>query len=166
VTEAEEKARNKAVVTEFFERMNAGDLGRSFSLLADDCAWISLSSRKFSGKEQMRAMIAHVNLDHPGDGRVWLLIVVVSVLILMSVFLVREGPQLARCARVCTGSDRAGMASFRAAWMVRAGHDGAGRPEIRCQQVTKASLHRQSRLIFRVRRRAWRTSLAGTCHRR
>jgi hypothetical protein len=61
VNEAEEKARNKAVVSEFFERMNAGDLGGSFSLLADDCAWFSLSSRKFSGKEQMRAMIAHVN---------------------------------------------------------------------------------------------------------
>jgi hypothetical protein len=61
VNEAEEKARNKAVVSEFFERMNAGDLGGSFSLLADDCAWFSLSSRKFSGKEQMRAMIANVN---------------------------------------------------------------------------------------------------------
>jgi hypothetical protein len=61
VTEAEERARNKAVVTQFFERMNAGDLDGSFGLLADDCTWFSLSSRKFSGKEQMRAMIAHVN---------------------------------------------------------------------------------------------------------
>jgi uncharacterized protein (TIGR02246 family) len=61
VTEAEERARNKAVVTQFFERMNAGDLDGSFSLLADDCTWFSLSSRRFSGKEQMRAMIAHVN---------------------------------------------------------------------------------------------------------
>ena len=61
MTEAEERARNKAVVTQFFERMNAGDLDGSFGLLADDCAWFSLSSRRFSGKEQMRAMIAHVN---------------------------------------------------------------------------------------------------------
>jgi uncharacterized protein len=59
--EAEERARNKAVVTQFFARMNAGDLDGSFSLLADDCTWFSLSSRRFSGKEQMRAMIAHVN---------------------------------------------------------------------------------------------------------
>src|ERR1700688_3037788 len=41
--------------------MNAGDLDGSFGLLPDDSSWISLSSRKFSGKEQMRAMIAHVN---------------------------------------------------------------------------------------------------------
>ena len=61
MTEAEERARNKAVVTQFFERMNAGDLDGSFGLLADDCTWFSLSSRRFSGKEQMRAMIAHVN---------------------------------------------------------------------------------------------------------
>jgi uncharacterized protein len=61
VTEAEDRARNKAVVIQFFERMNAGDLDGSFGLLADDCAWFSLSSRRFSGKEQMRAMIAHVN---------------------------------------------------------------------------------------------------------
>lgn len=61
MTEAEERARNKAVVARFFERMNAGDLDGSFGLLADDCAWFSLSSRRFSGKEQMRAMIARVN---------------------------------------------------------------------------------------------------------
>ena len=61
VNGAEESARNKAVVTQFFERMNAGDLDGSFDLLADDCTWFSLSSRRFSGKEQMRAMIAHVN---------------------------------------------------------------------------------------------------------
>ena len=61
LTEAEERDRNKVVVTQFFERMNAGDLDGSFGLLADDCAWFSLSSRRFSGKEQMRAMIAHVN---------------------------------------------------------------------------------------------------------
>lgn len=61
MTEAEERARNKAVVTQFFERMNAGDLDGSFGLLADDCTWFSLSSRRFSGKEQMRAMITHVN---------------------------------------------------------------------------------------------------------
>jgi ketosteroid isomerase-like protein len=61
VNEAEERTRNKAVVTQFFERMNAGDLDGSFRLLADDCLWFSLSSRKFSGKEQMRATIAHVN---------------------------------------------------------------------------------------------------------
>ena len=61
MTEAEERARNKAVVTQFFERMNAGDLDGSFGLLADDCTWFSLSSRRFSGQEQMRAMIAHVN---------------------------------------------------------------------------------------------------------
>jgi hypothetical protein len=61
VTETEERARNKAVVTQFFERMSAGDLDGSFGLLADDCTWFSLSSRRFSGKEQMRAMIAHVN---------------------------------------------------------------------------------------------------------
>jgi ketosteroid isomerase-like protein len=59
--DAEDRARNKAVVTQFFERMNAGDLDGSFGLLADDCTWFSLSSRRFSGKEQMRAMIAHVN---------------------------------------------------------------------------------------------------------
>ena len=59
--EAEERARNKAVVTQFFERMNAGDLDGSFGLLADECTWFSLSSRRFSGKEQMRAMIAGVN---------------------------------------------------------------------------------------------------------
>jgi hypothetical protein len=39
VTEAEGKARNKAVVTQFFERMNAGDLDGSFVLLADDCTF-------------------------------------------------------------------------------------------------------------------------------
>jgi ketosteroid isomerase-like protein len=61
VTEAEERTRSKAVVSQFFERMNAGDLNGSFSLLSDDCLWFSLSSRKFSGKEQMRATIAHVN---------------------------------------------------------------------------------------------------------
>jgi uncharacterized protein len=61
VTGASEITRNKAVVTQFFERMNAGDLDGSFGLLADDCTWFSLSSRRFSGKEQMRAMIAHVN---------------------------------------------------------------------------------------------------------
>jgi uncharacterized protein len=59
--DAEDRARNKAVVTQFFERMNAGDLDGSFGLLADDCTWFSLSSRRFSGKEQMRAMITHVN---------------------------------------------------------------------------------------------------------
>ena len=41
--------------------MNVGDLDGSFGLLADDCTWFSLSSRRVSGKEQMRAMIAHVN---------------------------------------------------------------------------------------------------------
>ena len=61
MTEAEASTRNKAVVTQFFERMNAGDLNGSFGLLADDCLWFSLSSRKFSGKEHMRATIAHVN---------------------------------------------------------------------------------------------------------
>jgi ketosteroid isomerase-like protein len=61
VTEAEERTRSKAVVTQFFERMNAGDLDGSFRLLADDCLWFSLSSRKFTGKERMRATIAHVN---------------------------------------------------------------------------------------------------------
>ena len=61
MTEAEERARNKAVVIQFFERMNAGDLDGSFGLLADDCTWFSLTSRRFSGKEQMRTMIAHVN---------------------------------------------------------------------------------------------------------
>ena len=61
MTEAEERAGNKAVVTQFFELMNAGDLDGSFGLLADDCTWFSLSSRRFSAKEQMRAMIAHVN---------------------------------------------------------------------------------------------------------
>jgi ketosteroid isomerase-like protein len=61
VNEADERNRSKAVVTQFFERMNAGDLDGSFRLLADDCLWFSLSSRKFSGKEQMRATIAHVN---------------------------------------------------------------------------------------------------------
>jgi uncharacterized protein len=61
VTEAEERTRSKAVVTQFFERMNAGDLDGSFRLLADDCQWFSLSSRKFTGKAQMRATIAHVN---------------------------------------------------------------------------------------------------------
>jgi ketosteroid isomerase-like protein len=61
VTEPSEIARNKAVVTQFFERMNAGDLDGSFGLLADECAWFSLSSRRFSGKEQMRAMIRQVN---------------------------------------------------------------------------------------------------------
>ena len=61
MTEADERARSKAVVTEFFERMNAGDLDGSFRLLADDCRWFSLSSRRFSAKEEMRATIAHVN---------------------------------------------------------------------------------------------------------
>ena len=61
MTEAEERTRSKAVVTQFFERMNAGDLDGSFALLADDCLWFSLSSRKFSAKEQMRATITHVN---------------------------------------------------------------------------------------------------------
>lgn len=61
MTEAKETARNKAVVARFFELMNAGDLDGSFSLLADECTWFSLSSRRFSRKEQMRAMIAQVN---------------------------------------------------------------------------------------------------------
>jgi hypothetical protein len=56
VAEAKEITQNKAVVTQFFERMNAGDLDGSFGLLADDCTWFSLSSRKFSGKEQMRPL--------------------------------------------------------------------------------------------------------------
>ena len=56
MTEAGEK-RNKAVVTQFFERMNAGDIDGSFGLLASDCTWFSLSSRKFSGKEQMTIIV-------------------------------------------------------------------------------------------------------------
>ena len=77
-----------------------------------------------------------------------------------------RGARLSRCARARTGSDRAGVASFRVAWMVRAGHDGAGMAEMRCQQARNAFFHGQSRLIFKVRRRAWRTSLAGMCHNR
>jgi hypothetical protein len=53
--------RNKEVVSRFFDRMNAGDLDGSFDLLTDDCTWFSLSSRRFSNKEQMRAMITRVN---------------------------------------------------------------------------------------------------------
>jgi len=52
VTEAEERARNKAVVTQFFEGMNAGDLDGSFGLLADECTWFSLSSRRSRGKNR------------------------------------------------------------------------------------------------------------------
>jgi hypothetical protein len=107
-----------------------------------------------------------VNLDHPGGGRVWLLIVRVSVFDSHVCF---PGPGGCVTGPVCPGAHRLRprrVASFRVAEMVRAGQVSAGRPEIRCQQVTSASFHRQSRLIFRVRRRAWRTSLAGTCHRR
>jgi len=54
-------AQNKAVVTTFFERMNAGDLDGAFELLTPDCAWFSLSTRKFSSREHMRALIGRVN---------------------------------------------------------------------------------------------------------
>ena len=49
-----------------------------------------------------------------------------------------RGARLSRCARARTGSDRAGVASFRVASMVRAGHDGAGMAEMRCQQARNA----------------------------
>ena len=107
------------------------------------------------------------SLDHPGGGRVWLLIALVSVFDLYVRFPCAGGVRgLPGRARVRTGSDRARMASFRVAGVVRAGHAGAGRAEMRCQQVMNAVFHGQSRLIFRVRRRAWRTSRAGTCHSR
>ena len=51
---------------------------------------------------------------------------------------------VARCARVRTGSDRAGVVSFRVAGVVGAGQAGAGRAQSRCQQVRNASFHGQS----------------------
>jgi hypothetical protein len=106
-----------------------------------------------------------LNLDHPGAGRVWLLIVLVSVFDFHVRFRgsagVRDDPGVPGCAPVPTAP---GWPPFRVAGMADAGQAGAGRAEIRCQQVTNASFHRQSRLILRVRRRAWRTSLAGTFH--
>jgi ketosteroid isomerase-like protein len=54
-------SQNKEIVIQFFERMNAGDLDGSFDLLTDDCTWFSLSSRRFSSKEEMRTMISRVN---------------------------------------------------------------------------------------------------------
>ena len=111
--------------------------------------------------------VSLIDLDHPGGGRVWLLIALVSVFDLYVRFPCAGGVRgLPGRARVRTGSDRARMASFRVAGVVRAGHAGAGRAEMRCQQVMNAVFHGQSRLIFRVRRRAWRTSRAGTCHSR
>lgn len=70
---------------------------------------------------------------------------------------------VARGARVCTGSDRAGRSSFRVDGAVRAGHAGAGRAHNRCQQVRNASFQGQSGLILRMRSRAWRASRAGIC---
>ena len=69
-------------------------------------------------------------------------------------------------ARVRTGSDRAGHASFRVAGVVRAGHAGAGRAHSRCQQAMNASFQGQSGLIFRTRWRACRASRAGMCQTR
>ncbi len=69
-------------------------------------------------------------------------------------------------ARVRTGSDRAGQASFRVAGMVRAGQAGAGRAHSRCQQVRNASFQGQSGLIFKMRSRACRASRAGMCQTR
>ncbi len=129
--------------------------------------WQADSVTLESGGKVRLAPVFGPSLDHPGGGRVWLLIVLVSVFDFHVRFPCAGGVRgLPGRAQVRTGSDRAGMASFRVAGVVRAGHAGAGRAEMRCQQVMNAVFHGQSRLIFRVRRRAWRTSRAGTCHNR
>ncbi|MCM3925629.1 nuclear transport factor 2 family protein [Frankia sp. AiPs1] len=56
-------ARNKAAVRAFFDRMNAGDVAGAFDLLTDDAAWFSLSTRRFSDRDQMRASIEWVNTE-------------------------------------------------------------------------------------------------------
>ncbi|WP_256790172.1 nuclear transport factor 2 family protein [Frankia sp. AvcI1] len=56
-------ARNKAAVRAFFDRMNAGDVAGAFDLLTDDAAWFSLSTRRFSDRDQMRASIDWVNTE-------------------------------------------------------------------------------------------------------
>jgi ketosteroid isomerase-like protein len=56
-------SRLKALVQEFFDHMNGGDIDGAFTLLADDCSWFSLSSRQFSDKEHMRGLIRRVNND-------------------------------------------------------------------------------------------------------
>jgi len=72
----------------------------------------------------------------------------------------------ARRARVRTGSDRAGRASFRVAGIVRAGQVSAGRAQSRCQQARNASAHGQSALTDKTRWRAWWASFAGRCQTR
>jgi len=81
------------------------------------------------------------------------------------VWLLRGCGQVAQpdVPRVRTGSDRAGGASFRVGWMVRAGQAGAGRAQSRCQQVRKACFQGQPGLIFKVRWRAWAARRAGMC---
>jgi hypothetical protein len=59
-----------------------------------------------------------------------------------------------------------GVSSFRVAGADGAGQAGAGRAQSRCQQARNASFQGQSGLIFRVRSRAWRASLAGMCQTR
>ena len=72
----------------------------------------------------------------------------------VSVWLAGWSCGAARCARVRTGSDRAGQVSFLADGVVRAGQAGAGRAHSRCQQVRNAFFHGQSRLMAKVRCRA------------
>jgi ketosteroid isomerase-like protein len=54
---------NKEVVTSFFGRMNVGDVAGAFGLLTDEVAWFSLSTRKFSSRENMLAAINWVNAE-------------------------------------------------------------------------------------------------------
>ena len=53
--------QNQQVVRDFFAAMNAGDVDAAFKLLAADCGWFSLSTRKVTPKEEMRAAITWVN---------------------------------------------------------------------------------------------------------
>ncbi|WP_261553755.1 nuclear transport factor 2 family protein [Frankia tisae] len=63
MVETDTSTRHKATVRAFFDRMNAGDVAGAFDLLTDDVAWFSLSTRRFSDRDQMRASIEWVNTE-------------------------------------------------------------------------------------------------------
>ncbi len=96
------------------------------------------------------------------EGR--LLIVLASVFCLLVRFfsgcVVRGVPGVPGCAPAPTAP---GWSSFRVAWMVGDGQEGAGRAQSRCQQARNASVQGQPGLILRARSRAWRASRAGMC---
>jgi ketosteroid isomerase-like protein len=61
MTGSDELTQHKAAVRNFFELMNAGDVDGAFALLTPDVTWFSLSTRKFSSREAIKASIEWVN---------------------------------------------------------------------------------------------------------